>query len=72
MKKLKNSLRHFSQKVKIDPHLILEINRNADWKAIKTAYFKLARIYHPDLNKNDEVCSLLKYIKSEHTKNSFR
>jgi curved DNA-binding protein CbpA len=48
--------RHFfSQKVKLDPFLILEVNRNADWKSIKIAYFKLARLYHPDLNKNDEV-----------------
>ena len=45
----------FSKKLKQDPYLILEINRTADWKAIKKAYFKLARIYHPDMNKNDEV-----------------
>ena len=45
----------FSQKVKLDPYLILEVNRNADWKTIKLSYFKLARLYHPDLNKNDEV-----------------
>ena len=45
----------FSQKVKLDPFLILEVNRNADWKTIKLSYFKLARLYHPDLNKNDEV-----------------
>jgi len=45
----------FSQKVKLDPYLILEVNRSADWKTIKLSYFKLARLYHPDLNKNDEV-----------------
>lgn len=45
----------FSTKTKLDPYLILEINRQSDWKTIKKAYFKLARLYHPDLNKNDEV-----------------
>ena len=45
----------FSQKIKLDPYLILEVNRSADWKTIKLSYFKLARLYHPDLNKNDEV-----------------
>ena len=49
----------FSQKVKLDPYLILEVNRNADWKTIKLSYFKLARLYHPDLNKNDEVIIIL-------------
>jgi curved DNA-binding protein CbpA len=46
---------YFSRKNKVDPFLVLEINRNADWKAIKKAYFKLAKLYHPDMNKNDEV-----------------
>jgi DnaJ-class molecular chaperone len=49
------NIKSFSAKIKQDPYLILEINRTADWKAIKIAYFKLARIYHPDMNKNDEV-----------------
>ena len=40
---------------KLDPYLILEVNRGADFKMIKAAYFKLARLYHPDTNKNDEV-----------------
>ncbi len=48
-------LREFSSKTKLDPYLILDINRQADWKTIKKAYFRLARLYHPDLNKNDEV-----------------
>lgn len=50
--------KNFSERVKLDPYLILEVNRSADWKTIKTAYFKLARLYHPDLNKNDEVCKI--------------
>jgi DnaJ-class molecular chaperone len=50
-----NSRRNFSSKAKLDPYLILEVNRQADWKTIKQAYFRLARLYHPDMNKNDEV-----------------
>lgn len=46
---------NFSTKVKLDPYMILELHRGAEFKEIKKAYFKLARQYHPDLNKNDEV-----------------
>jgi curved DNA-binding protein CbpA len=48
------NLKKFSEKIKLDPFLILEVNRTADWKTIKLSYFKLARLYHPDMNKNDE------------------
>lgn len=53
----KVQLNFFSEKEshKLDPYLILEVNRGADFKTIKAAYFKLARLYHPDTNKNDEV-----------------
>ena len=55
MKKTFNK-KHFSENnTKLDPYLILEINRSADFKTIKGAYFKLARVYHPDANQNDEV-----------------
>lgn len=54
---IKIQFRNFSEKEshKLDPYLILEVNRGADFKTIKAAYFKLARLYHPDTNKNDEV-----------------
>jgi curved DNA-binding protein CbpA len=51
---LKKFNKFFSRKNKLDPYLILELSRNSDWKAIKKQYFKLARLYHPDLNKDDE------------------
>jgi len=55
--------KNFSQKnVKLDPYLILEVNRGADFKTIKAAYFKLARVYHPDANQNDEVININIYI----------
>ena len=57
-------IENFSEKEshKLDPYLILEVNRGAEFKIIKAAYFKLARLYHPDTNKNDEVKSFLVQI----------
>ncbi len=40
---------------KLNPYLILEVNKGSDFKTIKAAYFKLARLYHPDTNNSDEV-----------------
>lgn len=38
----------------IDYYKILGVDKGADPKAIKTAYRKLARNFHPDLNPNDK------------------
>lgn len=39
----------------IDYYKVLEIDKNADTAAIKKAYRRLARKYHPDLNPGDEA-----------------
>lgn len=40
--RLNNPFYQFSSKSgKLDPYLILEVNRNADWPTIKKSYFKL-------------------------------
>ncbi len=36
-----------------DPYTVLGVPRTADEKAIKSAYRKLAKAYHPDQNKDD-------------------
>ena len=39
--------------IKEDYYEVLGINKNADDKAIKKAYRKLAKKYHPDINPGD-------------------
>ena len=36
----------------MDLYEILKINKNASQREIKQAYYKLAKEYHPDKNKN--------------------
>lgn len=43
-----------SQKLPKDPYLILNVDRDTDLKEVKKMYFKLAKKYHPDLNKGNE------------------
>lgn len=39
----------------LDPYKVLGVDKNADASAIKSAYRKLARKYHPDVNPDDKV-----------------
>ena len=45
------SKNHSAQK---NPHEVLGVPRGAKEKEIKEAFYKLAKIYHPDNNKNDK------------------
>lgn len=39
----------------LDPYKVLGVDKSADASAIKSAYRKLARKYHPDVNPDDKV-----------------
>ena len=38
-----------------DPYSVLGVRRDADAKAVKSAYHRLAQEHHPDLNQDDSV-----------------
>ena len=50
-----NSIRVFSSFNDNDPYKLLQVDRNATAKEIKIAYFRQAKIYHPDVNPNGKV-----------------
>ena len=41
---------------KRDHYEVLGVDKNADSKAIKSAFYKLAKKYHPDANQGDKEC----------------
>src|SRR5919204_865798 len=45
-----------------DYYKILGVNRNADEKTIKSAYRRLARKYHPDVNKGKNTVDRFKEV----------
>jgi DnaJ-class molecular chaperone len=44
-------------KVNDDPYYILGIEKDAEMKEVKRAYFELAKKHHPDMNPNDDAAS---------------
>lgn len=53
MRSNKLATRAFSSSSKRDFYDVLSVDRGADKAGIKKAYFKLAKKYHPDTNKDD-------------------
>ena len=49
-----NRAHYFSSSPKRDFYEVLGVGRGSDKSEIKKAYFKLAKMYHPDTNKDDK------------------
>ncbi len=47
-----------------DPYRTLQVEPNADLEAIKAAYRRLARLYHPDLNPRPEAAERMRAINA--------
>jgi DnaJ domain len=47
-----------------DPYRTLQVQPNADLEAIKAAYRRLARLYHPDLNPRPEAAERMRAINA--------
>ena len=47
---------------KIDYYSVLGISRGSDLKAVKVAYFRLAKKYHPDYNSSDNAEAMFELI----------
>ena len=47
-----------------DPYEILGVEKDADQKVVKTAFKKLARKYHPDLNKEEGAAEKFKEVSA--------
>ena len=43
-----------SNKLSKDPYVLLNVDRDTDLKDVKKSYYKLAKKFHPDLNKDSE------------------
>lgn len=44
----------FARHRKRPPYDVLQVNHNVDQKTIKSQYYKLSKLYHPDLNPGDK------------------
>ena len=47
-----------------DPYRTLQVEPHADLEAIRTAYRRLARLYHPDLNSRPEAAERMRAINA--------
>ena len=63
-----NGIVRYSSSFSFDPYKILEIPPDATKETIKSAYFKLAKKYHPDRNPSDASAKL----KFENVQNAYR
>lgn len=56
-------IKRVARGMRMDPYKVLGIERESSQDIVKKAYFRLAKLHHPDLNSGNEVIFMQEMFK---------